>query len=536
MSDETTDKPRKPLTPREVETAKAREKDYKLADTGGLYLFVSKTGHRTWRLKYRFGGKERRLILGTFPDVGLKRARELRDDAKHALREGRDPSLERQRARHARKVGHQNTFEKIAREWHESQVSRWKEVHANDVIDSMERDLFGEIGGFPVDQIDEGLLLAALRKVEARGAIETAHRLRQRAERVFRHASAEGVKNSNPAVNVRDALKPVPPKKRRPALTDVAQIRTLIRDIDRAAASPVTRLSSRFLALTAQRPGMVRDVLWTEIKGIDWSAPNSLAPEAMWCVPPDKMKQELDLRENEAFEHKIPLSAAAVEVLHTVRPFSRGTGHVFPGGRDTRAPLSENAVGYLYNREGYKGRHVPHGWRSSFSTVMNSRIERLLPGAEKLMIDRLVIDLMLAHTPAGMPTASSSTIARPTWSGDASSLKTGRLLSSRERTRRMPWSMAAVGALNGDCYHDRARTRQRILGWRMDQLGRDRRADPAQGVASPLSERRPVHRPGIRGSPLARSALSWAHRSSPPGLRRHRRTLRLHHARSQAAP
>ena len=393
---------REPLTAKRAEAAKPRERDYKLADTGGLYLFVSTSGHRTWRLKYRFGGKERRLILGTYPDVGLKRARELRDDAKQALRNGLDPGLERTRARHSRKVGHENTFEQFAREWHATQVPRWKDVHADDVITSMEQCLFPEIGGIPVDQIDEGLLLHALRKVEARGAIETAHRLRQRAERVFRHAAATGVRNSNPAVNVRDALKPVPPRVRRPALTDVKEIRRFIRDIDRAAASPVTRLSSRFLAITAQRPGMVRNAVWSEIKGVDWARPDQPAPDAIWHIPAAKMKQELELRENKAFDHEVPLSAAAVEVLRVVRAFSSQKGPIFPGGRDMLSPLSENAVGYLYNREGWKHRHVPHGWRSSFSTVMNGRVERKYPGAERLLIDRLIIDLMLAHIPSGM--------------------------------------------------------------------------------------------------------------------------------------
>ncbi|ANC86231.1 tyrosine-type recombinase/integrase [Sphingomonas sp. NIC1] len=402
MSAETERKQRKVLDAKAVENAKPGGKDYKLADSGGLYLFVATSGHRTWRLKYRFGGKERRLLLGAFPDIGLKRAREMRDDAKVALRNGKDPGLERTRARHARKAGHQNTFEQFAREWHASQVARWKPVHAEDVMESMESNLFTEIGGFPINQIDEGLLLHALRKVEARGAIETAHRLRQRAERVFRFAAGAGVPNRNPAVNVRDALKPVPPKKRRPALTDLKVLRTFVRSIDRAAASPVTKLSSRLLALTAQRPGMVREMLWSEIEGVDWADAGAPSPDATWRVPAAKMKQELDLREDEAFEHKVPLAAAAVAVLRAVRPFSTGHGLVFPGGRDSGKPLSENAVGYLYNREGWKGRHVPHGWRSSFSTIMNAKVERSHPGAERLMIDRLVIDLMLAHTPSGM--------------------------------------------------------------------------------------------------------------------------------------
>jgi hypothetical protein len=312
------------LTDAEARKAVARERDYKLADTGGLHLFVSKAGHKSWRYKYRFGGKERRLVLGSYPEVGLKRAREMRDDAKLALRQGRDPGLRSKRARHARKVGHEHTFEQFAREWHASQVDRWKPVHADDVMKSMVNDLFPEIGGYPVDQIDAGLLLAVLRRVEERGAIETAHRLRQRAERVFKFATAAGAHNANPAASVGDALKPVPKKKRRPALTDLKTLRTFLRDIDRAGASPVTRLSSRFLALTAQRPGMVREMLWSEVEGVDWSQPLLISPDAIWRVPAGKMKQELDLREDEAFEHVVPLATAAVETLRAVRPFSSG--------------------------------------------------------------------------------------------------------------------------------------------------------------------------------------------------------------------
>lgn len=188
-------------------------------------------------------------------------------------------------------------------------MPRWKVIHAEDVIRSFQRDLFAEIGGYPIGQIDEGLLLHALRKVEARGSIETARRLRQQAERVFRFAAGAGVKNSNPAVNVRDALKPTPPGRRWPALTDIAQIRLLIRDVDRAGASSVTRLCSQFLGLTAQRPGMVRHAKWQEIEGVDRASAENLCAGAPWRFPAAKMKQELALREDEAFEHVVPLSA-----------------------------------------------------------------------------------------------------------------------------------------------------------------------------------------------------------------------------------
>ena len=393
------------LTELAVKKAVPRDKGYKVTDGQGLHLFVSPGGGKSWRFKYSWGGKERRIVFGSYPEIALKRAREMRDDARRLLREGRDPRLELQRARHARKVGHENTFEMFARSWHEQQKDRWKPVHADDVITSMERDLFPTIGAFPVKDIDEGLMLAALREVERRGAIETAHRLRQRAERVFRFAAGAGAPNANPAVNVRDALKPVPPKKRYPALILLDDIRDLIRAVDRAGASPVTRLCSRFMALVAQRPGMSRNAEWSEFEGIDWSKPDHDVSGAIWRVPADKVKQELGLREDEAFEHVVPLVRHSVDVLHAIRPLTGRGALVFPSVTNLSKPISENAVGYLYNREGWKGRHVPHGWRSSFSTLMNGRVERLYPGADRLSIDRLIIDLMLAHRPVGMSAA-----------------------------------------------------------------------------------------------------------------------------------
>lgn len=392
------------LTDPAVRKAVPRDKPYKLADAGGLYLYVMPSGGRSWRCKYRFGGKEQRLVFGTYPDVTLKRAREMRDEAKGALKAGKDPALAAQRAKLARQIGHDDTFERFAREWFEAQKALWKPVHANDVITSMEKDLFPVIGAHPIGDIDEVLLLSALRKVEKRGAVETAHRLRQRAERVFKFAGAQGAKNSNPANAVTEALSPVPPKRRWPALVDLGQIRKLIRDSDRAGAMPVTRCASRFLALTAQRPGMVRSMEWTQVEGVDWGDALSDVPGALWRVPADRMKLELGLREDDAFEHVVPLAPAAVEVLRAIRPLTGRGPLPFCRAGNRNEPISENAIGYLYNREGWKDRHVPHGWRSSFSTVMNGRAERLYAGADRLVIDRLIIDLMLAHQPSGMST------------------------------------------------------------------------------------------------------------------------------------
>jgi hypothetical protein len=177
------------LTDTAVKKAKGQKKPYKLADSGGLYLLVSTTGHRSWRMKYRHGGKERLLTFGGYPQLSLVEAREKREAAKRALREGRDPGVEKKQERAAQAIGASHTFEACARSWHELNRPRWSEVHAGNVIDSMEADLFPAIGSMHVKDITEALLLAALRKVEARGAIETAARLRQRAEFVLASAT-----------------------------------------------------------------------------------------------------------------------------------------------------------------------------------------------------------------------------------------------------------------------------------------------------------------------------------------------------------
>jgi len=390
------------LTDKAVRAASARNKAYKLTDSRGLHLHIAASGHKSWRYKYRFEKKERLLTLGVYPEVSLADAREKRDEAKKILREGRDP---RHAARRGRMVGASDSaksFEEVAREWHALQIDRWKPVHANDVVTSLERDVFPHLGSMPLAEIDKPLLLSVLRKIEGRGAIETARRIKQRVAAIYRYANAEGAKLENPAADINDALKPLPPAKRYPALLSVNAIRTLMGDIDRAGASPVVRLAARLLALTAQRPGMVRFMEWDDITGIDWANADANSSDALWKVPAEKIKQELHLRSDEAFEHPVPLSSQAVESLRAVRWLTGRSPFVLPGARSGLKPISENAIGYLYNREGYKGRHVPHGWRSSFSTVMNEQAERELGADVRLLADRMIIDLMLAHTPKGM--------------------------------------------------------------------------------------------------------------------------------------
>ena len=391
-----------PLTSKAVQALAAGPRDYKRADSAGLYVFVTTKGHKSWRMKYVFGGKERRVVFGSFPETSLAQARLMRDGIKAELRAGRDPRLAAAKGRLLGSTSAEDTFEARAREWHALQVPRWKPVHAADVLRSLERDLFPAIGAFAIPDIDERMLLAALRLVERRGAVESAGRLRQRADAVFRFARAAGVRNDNPADIVRGALAPKPKKRRWPAVVDIGELRRLIATVDAAGASPVTRLASRFLALTAQRPGMVRGALWSEFSGIDWSRPGRPSPEAEWRIPAARMKLELHLADDAAFDHVVPLPQQAVEVLHAVRMLTGRGPLPFCSSRASHEPMSENAIGYLYNREGYKGRHVPHGWRSSFSTILNERNERLHFDSDRAAGDRLVIDLMLAHVPSGV--------------------------------------------------------------------------------------------------------------------------------------
>lgn len=390
------------LTDATIRKAKGTDKDYKLSDSGGLYLFVTKSGHRSWRLKYRFAGKEKRLVFGAYPEVGLAAARHMRDDAKRLLREGRDPAYERKKAKLANATRHEHTFERFARDWHNLQKDTWTKVHADDVLTSLERDVFPTIGTLAVTDIDEALVLAVLKPVQDRGAIETSHRLRQRMSAIFKFAKPMAG-NGNPT-DVSDSMKSFPPGRRWPALVDLKQIKELVGRVDQAGANPVTKLASRLITLTAQRPGMIRRAPWSEFEGINWDKPHDPAPEAVWRIPPARMKLEMDLREDETFEHLVPLTTAAVEVLRAVHRLTGRGPLVFPNNRSASSPLSENAVGYLYNRLGYKGRHVPHGWRSSFSTLMNEHFASLYPVGTKpqMVIERLYIDLMLAHVPEGM--------------------------------------------------------------------------------------------------------------------------------------
>lgn len=361
------------LTILEAKAAKPRPVAYRLPDAGGLHLFVSPAGSKTWRMRYKFGGVEKLLTFGRFPAVSLADARAARDEAKALLSTGIDPA-------NAPQAAPTDTFELIAREWFDQQKGRWTPVHAEDVLTSLEGSAFKAFAGRPISSITVPEVLAVLRQIEARPAIETARRVRQRMSAVFVYAIATGRASADPAAVVTKALAPLV-KGRQPALTSLDELRGVLAAAEAQPSHPATRMALRLLALTAVRPGEVRGAIWPEFEGLD-------GPEPIWRIPAERMKMKR--------EHIVPLAPAAVETIEAIRRFTGRAPLVFPSARHAHKPMSGNAIGYLLNRAGYHHRHVPHGWRAGFSSVMN----------ERFPADRAVIDLMLAHVPANRTEAA----------------------------------------------------------------------------------------------------------------------------------
>ena len=364
-----------------IRKAKGADKSYKLTDERGLHLYVTPAGGRLWRYRYEIGGKEKLLSLGSYPDVGLAEARAARDEAKGVLRQGRDPAVvKKQRKAVAAKEGAE-TFEALAREWHALQKDKWSSVHVVDVMNSLERDVFPDLGRMPVRQIKAPDVLDLIRKIEGRGAKETARRIRQRISAVFEFAMATSRGDVNPALPIRGVMAPLR-KGRQPAITDLDEARKILAKTHAETAHPVTKLGLRLLALTAVRPGTLAGTPWTEFDNLDLDAP-------VWQIPAERMKLRLHQKDDETKDHLVPLPPQAIEIIEALRALTGRGPYVLPNGRSSHRPMSENALGYLLNRAGYHHRHVPHGWRSTFSTVMN----------ERYPADRPIIDLMLAHVP-----------------------------------------------------------------------------------------------------------------------------------------
>lgn len=378
------------LTDLQCRKAQPRDRPYKMADASGLYLHVATTGYRAWRFKYRIAGVEKLLTFGAYPEVTLQNARDLRDDARKLIRDGIDPVIDRKQRAAAHVFGRANTFEIVATRWHKQASKQLTPRYAGQVESRLKENVYPTLGALPITAITPPMVLELLRKIESRGANEMAHRVRQHMSAVFVFAIGEGICTNDPARVVQSALVRTV-KKRRPAVRSIKAARAILMRIEQeGGARRSTMLASRLLALTAARPGVVRLAEWPEFEGLETDEP-------IWRIPAEKMKMTRERKEDVTNEFIVPLSRQAVDLVLVAREWTKPGKLIFPSDRGAERPMSLSTLSKLYRESGFDGVHVPHGWRSTFSTLMNEQAAK-----RKSEADRAVIDLMLAHQPPGV--------------------------------------------------------------------------------------------------------------------------------------
>jgi len=355
------------LTETAIKTAKPAEKPYKLFDERGLYLLVNPGGGRLWRLKYRVAGREKLLAIGAYPDLSLAKARERRDEARRLLADQIDPSARKK----AERLAQADTFESTAREWLELQRHGLSEKTFLRKLGWLEDFLFPYLGRHPVAKITAPDLLAALKRIEARGFRETAHRARSTASNVLRFAVASGRAERDVSVDLRGALAPVITTNRA-AITVPVQIGQLMRSIYAYRGQRTTESTLKLAPLLFVRP--------TELRAAEWSEFDLDATDPEWRIPASRMK----MRD----EHVVPLPRQAVDILRDLAPITGGGRYVFPSLRGAHRPISENTVNFALRSMGYSGEQITgHGFRAMASTCLN---EQGFPPD--------VIELQLAHS------------------------------------------------------------------------------------------------------------------------------------------
>lgn len=361
------------LSDREIQAAKPRGKLYRMADGAGLVLEVSPAGGKLWRLRYRFDRKEKLLALGAYPDVRGPEARARAAEARHALREGRDPSAERKAEKERSRIAADTSFEAVARIWMGKTFPAIAGSTREKQTTFLERDVFPWIGARPIAELAAPDLLAVLRRVDSRGAGDVARRIHSMTGRIFRYAVGHGLCTRDPSrdIELRDVLAPASVK-HHASLTDPREVVGLLRAIDGYSGSFVVRCALRLAPLVFVRPGELRHAEWAEID----------IERAEWRIPASKMK----MRE----QHLVPLSIQAVEVLREIEPLTGAGRYVFPSRRTSAQPISENTLGAALLCLGFeRGTMTSHGFRSMASTLLHELgyphavIERQLAHAER---------------------------------------------------------------------------------------------------------------------------------------------------------
>ena len=356
-----------PLTDTAIRKAKPAVKPYKLADEKGLYLLIGPTGSKLWRVKYRFGGREKLLSLGVYPDVSLKDARERRDEARKLLANGTDPGAAKKAEKLAGAERATNSFEAIAREWFGKFSPTWAPSHSSKVIARLEKNVFPWIGGRPLAEITAPELLTVLRRVESRGAHDTAHRVKQECGQIFRYGIQTGRAERDPSSDLRGALPPVR-HKHMAALLEPAQVGELLRAFDAFQGTFVVRCALQVAPLVFVRPGELRKAEWA---GFDLD-------KGEWRYLVTKTNTE----------HLVPLAKQAVAILRELQALTGHGRYVFPG-RDPKLPMSDAAINAALRRMGYdtKTEITGHGFRAMARTILH----------EELHVKPEVIEHQLAH-------------------------------------------------------------------------------------------------------------------------------------------
>lgn len=356
------------LTDTAIRHAKPGAKPIKMADEKGLYLLIHPNGGKWWRFDYRFGDKRKTLSMGVYPDVGLKDARERRDQARKLLAQDIDPGENRKVQKAAKEERSANSLEAVAREWFAKNSPHWAKSHADKIIARLENDVFPWLGEKPISEIKAPDLLTCLRRIEERGAVDTAHRALQNCGQVFRYAIATGRAEHDISADLKGAL---PPAKSGnfAAITDPAKVGALLRAMDAVNAGFVVKCALRLAPLVFVRPGELRTAQWADIDldGAEWR----------YFVTKTKTS------------HSVPLAIQAVAILRELHPLTGRGRYVFPGTRDKEQPMSGGAIGMALRRAGYNTReeHTGHGFRAMARTILH----------EELEFDRDVIEHQLAH-------------------------------------------------------------------------------------------------------------------------------------------
>jgi integrase len=345
-----------PLTDVAIRNAKPREKPYKVGDTLGLFLLVQPSGGKLWRVKYRIDGKEKKLAIGIYPQVGLAEARRRRDAARELVAAGKDPGREKQREKVRSRIQAETTFDAIAAEFCAKRRRDGQKAWAVSTATRSEYLLSllkGSIGKLPITDIEPADVLTAVRKIERKGQLESARRTLQLAGAVFRYAVATARLSSDPTRDLRGALT-APTVTHYGAIIDPARVGELLRAIEGYEGQPITKLAMQLAPHVFVRPGELRHAEWSEF---DFEG-------ALWTIPAGKTKMRKD--------HLVPLSRQTIAILEDLRTLTGPDGYVFPSIRSRKRPMSDNTINAGLRRLGYSTDEMTaHGFRAMASTLLN---------------------------------------------------------------------------------------------------------------------------------------------------------------------